>query len=73
MGVKIDGKSLNMGLPLKVGRHVHFSSYPLPPGLHTVSMMFYCFRTATEERLELYKLGIEEYCQKFGGVDINLP
>jgi len=29
-------------------------------------------RTSAEERLELYRLGIEEYCQKFGNVDISV-
>eukprot|EP00794_Sanderia_malayensis_P007475 gene7475-8305_t len=29
-------------------------------------------RTAAELRLELYRVGIEEYCQKFGGEDIGI-
>ncbi|XP_065058691.1 rho GTPase-activating protein 24-like isoform X1 [Rhopilema esculentum] len=30
-------------------------------------------RTSAEKRLELYRLGIQEYCQKFGHVDISIP
>lgn len=30
-------------------------------------------RQAVEERLELYRAGIEEYCRKFGHVDISIP
>ncbi|XP_002158700.2 rho GTPase-activating protein 24 isoform X1 [Hydra vulgaris] len=29
-------------------------------------------RVAAEERLEQYRIGIEEYCKKFGGIDVSL-